>query len=543
MQLIQKILTKNKYFYPLWLMILSLTFSPFFFTNRIINYDGKVFYNNYLEFSSLSKYLNGLMTFRTVDFQPVRDLSQFFDFYFFDLTGINISTFHNFIYLILICLIVEKIIQILVPDLELWRRRTIIFLFSLYPLWASIVGWGASQKHLLSALFILIATLETIRMEKANLKVVGKISGLYFLSVFSQPITLGWSVWFFLYLILTKKKEMLIKFSPILLITISCAWINYLYYEKSPTFAHFYLAKTNLGVEWGDRFLNLGHLVFQLFFPYSQSLTYQIDHWSCLAGLYLLLGLVILFVKYFLSLRNIIWFLFIFFPIGVVNNDPFTIYDSYLVLSFTGLTILLASHANAVIPNVFSGLILVGLLFSGKVFHEGLMWTSPETFYLNHEFARRPSCETAFLAGLSSYENFETEPTEVKKYFEDFECVASDKSPINSKLRILRYKNFITYYQPNLTLEQKFEYFSNNQLKLNLSLIMMADLQLQLGNTLKSDEILSFCLNRYGHKCFINSELIFRKNLKKYCEIKPHELCLKSFREYMDVKMRSYGVF
>src|SRR5262249_31354350 len=139
---------------------------------------------------SPAEYLKALEERKVLDVQPIRDLSLLLDLVIGKATGLRTFHLSNVVLWLLIVLLVYRVLSqvlsktwILVP----WTAA-----FAVHPAFANSVSWISARKHLLSSLFILLATsivLDNPR-ERWRLRHTAFAAGLYALSIFSQPINL-----------------------------------------------------------------------------------------------------------------------------------------------------------------------------------------------------------------------------------------------------------------------------------------------------------------------------------------------------------------
>ena len=146
--------------------------------------------------SSLSEYPALLKSEKNLDVQPVRDLSLYADIRLKE--HIPFHSFHltNLILWMLILSLSFLILRLCHPDTQL--VFSLILLYSVHPVFVGSVAWISARKHLLSCLFILIATyvfMKSIKSKSSFLKSASVIQASYLLSIFSHPISALWPLW------------------------------------------------------------------------------------------------------------------------------------------------------------------------------------------------------------------------------------------------------------------------------------------------------------------------------------------------------------
>ncbi len=284
------------------------------------------------------------------DVQPVRDLSYsldyFFNFYF------NLKTFHlqNLLIWIGICYLFNRILLVLQIRINL--RISILILCLFYPIFWISVSWISARKHLLSAFFILISTLKVIesKAKNENLSLANqwKIALAYLASCFSQPINIFWPL-FFIYSFKNELKKYKILIFSILGIGFITGLINLYYYSvifplfsPVPKFASSNTSYLSLKI------LGLSRSLFQTFIPFWATPTpyYQGSPQNIL-GIFFLTFIIWIFIKtkdFFIRL----FLIFSLLPLIVIFTQSTNIFgsDTYLIIPAIGFFIIISSFLN-----------------------------------------------------------------------------------------------------------------------------------------------------------------------------------------------------
>jgi tetratricopeptide (TPR) repeat protein len=294
---------------------------------------------------SLSDYAAALRGGALMDVQPVRDASLALDLWVARRTGV--SPFHatNVLLWCAIVLLAHRLFLAVggAPPVALAAAG----LLALHPALAMAVAWVAARKHLLSCLFLLLATLGLERARRAAAEgrrpggaLVAGVAGAYALSVFSQPITLLFPLWAG-WVALTGRGPVrraalgvALACAPVML---ACAWVNMAYYTG--TYVEQGAPKFVGGFQPGVSALALGRAFFNLVAPVAVATTYEPGSPYNLAGL-LLLVLFAWWAARALPWRlSTTWALFALLPLAVVLVRMTHVFlsDPYLLTPAVGL--------------------------------------------------------------------------------------------------------------------------------------------------------------------------------------------------------------
>lgn len=450
----------------LWLLplLIFIAYYPLLTAGTSVDPDAQIIIPN-LE---TGNYFQNLFSLKTIDFQPVRDLTLKLDLWIFNTFDFRSVIWQNFIWWLGCCLVIFLILK------KIHQKKShlpllLTVIFGVYPLFVPVVGWGMSRKHILSFFFILMATYHLVNRKDLSLKSSLKIAGFFLLSVLSQPITLLWSVWALIYLGKNFPRYAILKFLvPSFAVTAVIGTINYIYYQYSEVFKHHFESKTSEALNIADKLLALGHYTFQLFFPFQLSFKYELGDYQVLIGLIPLA--VILFLCYkFKSFRTLSleWLSLGFLTLIVILNTPNVLSDSYLLVPAFTLLVVCSFYVKAHI--VFAPLLLVLSIYS---FFESKNWL--DSIQLTKvSFERRPNCRNALNYARMNYESFKKGPPEANEYILRYECLKNQGGTDYSNATNVNFLGYMFYHEDQIPLEvriKNLEQFSRTSLIAELTL-------------------------------------------------------------------------
>jgi hypothetical protein len=255
----------TKILYLFLLVYLLLAYSSLIFRSDILTYDDSLLLSQFSKFHSLYDYFEF-----HIDLQPIRDLSFLFDLFLSK--EIHFQTYHltNFLIFISILYLLKKISDYLFSDPFI--VFFLIAIFAISPVTTSSVAWISARKHLLSLLFILVATHSYLKMKAPSFKSEIQIIFFYSLACLSQPINVLWPIWM-LFDSKTNKKINLSKniVISLIIVMILCLSSNFYYYNNIYTHQFHYDKLTNLGIleSLSRGCLSLGRYFYQTIFQFS----------------------------------------------------------------------------------------------------------------------------------------------------------------------------------------------------------------------------------------------------------------------------------
>jgi hypothetical protein len=532
-------------------LVLCISYLPVLVAKKTVNIDAQLIMPLLQNLRGLSHYLEILFSFEAYDVQPVRDLTLFVDLFIFNKINFNTFIIQNISYWIVGCLSVKRLIKLIFKEFTNVQSFYLTLLFAIYPLFCATLSWGIARKHVLSFMFIMLSTEYFLKMvqDKFENKNLVLMSTFYFLSVFSQPITLLWPFWTILYVLIIKPeslKKWALLISPSLVIFSVCTYFNYLYYKNSNVFRFYYESKTADALNIADKILGFGHYVYQLVLPYWPATSYQLGHWSVLAGIFLFGAFIFLF----LGLKQnrsflLLWFGFTLFPLAVVLTNAHVLSDNYLLAPSFGCFILLLSLLNRDkrIKTFFFTFLFLPLLafWSFYTNQETKLWTDPIAFSKIRNFGRRPNCDSAVNLARKSYSLLGTLPKEAKKYLESYECLNLNVPVAAIAISNIYLQTFILYYETDIAFSQRVEALKKLSKIYYYSKLVLAVLYIENQNENEGIELVEEVYRDYDKIKWSNYyDLIMAKKLAPYCKGIGHVNCLKITDHYSIIPDVSY---
>jgi hypothetical protein len=528
------------------LFVVTLVYSTFLTGKPTVNPDAQIIIKNLESWKSLSDYTTALLTFQTIDFQPLRDLSFFVDMYLFQKFQLNTFVVQNIIWWVFSCITLFKIFEKLFPQ----KNRELILLlvigFSIYPLFSYVVSWGMARKHIMAFFFILVSMNTLLKNETLNLRNSLKISLYYFLSVISQPVSLLLSFWFIYYLLLIRRtplKEIRIFIFITILLQAFLTIINYRYYTSSNVFLFHYAPKTTDLLEIGDKVLALGHYHFQIFFPYLLSFNYTLGDVSVIIGL----GFLILFYFFVYRIKLLINYkIFLLLPAAltfvIFLSTPHHLFDTYLLFPAFSVLCLFIYLLPKTKFELIKGVTVCCLVAWGYYTHIQTRNWLDSVSLTKSSFDRRPSCKSALNYSRMSYEAFQSPSAEVKKYLTIHECLKN--------LRVTKYdetthSNFLSY----VIFHENFFNLNDKILKLNelaertiLASLTKVALLIQNGKLSEADKELNLLIFEIDEDKIPQNQFhsITAKIVHPYCLGKDWRECLRITSKFINTKPKPY---
>lgn len=340
---IEKMFREDYLFLIFLTFIVMLTYWQVISKDIILSYDDNVLLTSLSKIGNLKHYFSSILNGFILDIQPVRDFSFYLDFKIKDFFPSYSFHFTNTVIWIFICHFVRKIFLKQSTN-NYYIVGLLVLLYALSPISANSVAWIAARKHLLSTLFIILATyLTLIHKNSLNIFKIFKISLFYLLSCYSQPINSLWIIWLAYFLYCNEKNKHSIQLFVInSIIFISSISINFYYYKviyaKNVSPVSKFINYTSLDL--GDPLLALGRYFYQSLYPFAAlpSTHYQ-GSWENMAGLVLLIIFLAFCYKKLKGQTSLLSaIIYYFFPLIIVTINMTNVFcsDTYLLNSSVG---------------------------------------------------------------------------------------------------------------------------------------------------------------------------------------------------------------
>lgn len=517
-----------------------LAFAPALFSQTLVNPDAQFILERLLKTASFGSYLSDLFSFRTLDVQPFRDMSFMLDLKIYTYFGFNSAVWQNLVWWVVAVITLQKMMNDLYPE-EKDAHLYLAMIFCVYPLFSQIVPWGVARKHLMSFTFILLATRVMTQSEQFSNKSKFKITIFYFLSVFSQPISLLWPCWLAAWLKWGKRdrlKENGLWVAVLFIILALTAAINRFYYLYSPTYLASYVVKGNGPFNIGDKILGLGHYTFQLVFPYLLSFQYDLGHWSSLIGLLIVIIASLILYKKKLHLKHaLMWCWFALLPLALVLIDPRMLYDTYLLIPAAGMILLLTPYLHSCMrkPRAFAVTMLAIIFLTTFTFDHSKAWTD-ENLMVEKSFNNQPSCLTASDYLKISYENEKPTPVEAKKFLYEHEC---EMNYGNRPMTVLY--SFMLYHETDQTLDERISQLKQMALTNVFSQMALIAIYINHDMNQAADEELEAFTEKYQNTTFRSEYIPFvARTIYPYCQSKKNVLCLEKTKPLTQKKQQVF---
>ncbi len=523
----------NKKSFLIILVTLLVTYFPIIFDDVAVNPDAQIILPNLESFRNWKDYLIGLFSLKTIDFQPVRDLTFFVDLIFYHKLNLNTFVLQNILWWAYASYLTWKITTKVYSKKDPALLLLVVLGFSVYPLFSFVVTWGMARKHILSFVFILLAIHALIESKDLSKKQSLRLVFYYLLSVLSQPINILMPVWAAIYLRLYSSadwKRVLKFLIPTMIVFVLIGLINYAYYQFSPEYFLYYSSKTSQVFDVADQILALGHYFFQLIFPYLLAYSYQLGDNSQLVGM----GLLIIFslVLYKLNKKGIklfLWPVLGGFSLVVVLVTPTHLFDTYLLLpAFSILMVILYFLPSEL---KLGNVLILGLLVLGWArysHHQSKNWMNYEQL-VKTSFERRPNCINVTNYLRIAYDYGTPPSIEAKDYLKHNGCLKRVVSNDYGEVTQLNLLSHMLFYENFFPMEKRIDrlrQFSKRNLMSHLTLVAFF---LKNGRTNDADiEIKSIIKKMKDRKVDQNEfHLITFRLVHPYCLEKKWLECLE----------------
>lgn len=374
----------------------SFIYSNYILKDPILARDDVLLVLPMKDITSFSGYVTAVKNNTILDFQPVRDLSFYFNVKLVEWT--NVSTFHltSLIFFVLTIFLFMKLLEALG-----FNRKQIIWsaiLYAVHPIMVSSIGWVSARKHTLALIFLLLSLIDFIKHKQITKRSIA----YYVLSILSHQIFILFPIWIFLY---SKIKNMNIEYKKFFIMSFFGVGVLFVGVLKT-----FYLEMGNVTYRyfhWSENIsryvLSVGRSVTQVVFPLSISSDYFQGSVLNLVGIpILILGLYLLYKSQ--SAKDSMAWILLGALAHVLTYITF-VNDTYLYLPlicvliaanfyFTSNTFPLSSR----LKDGF--LFLCAVLLLSKTISASQMWRSDKDLW-QYSYSNERSPFTSILLGMN----------------------------------------------------------------------------------------------------------------------------------------------
>lgn len=475
------------------------------------------------------QYIKLLGNFETIDFQPVRDISFFFDLWIFRNTGlVSFSTINIFLWAFS-CWLILRLLERIVPDerrkgLVLW-----VMCFAVFPLFSQSVSWGMARKHILAFPLFLLATnyyLDWLEGKKEWLK-----SYLFYVaSSLSQPLVIFWPVWALTHYFVKKQpKHDAKKIFTIFFITlITLLLTNYAYYTVGNQVVSDIFGKSSPHfTNVSGMLLNLNFYARQMIYPYSLGFLYMPRWELAWPGLLLVAGVMTFLWVYRKDREVFSWLIFILIPVPVFLPITGSVFDQYLIIPTCGVLILAARAWNRdsrILWSVLTTLVIGWSLFTHQ---QVSLWQDPVALN-KRNFENSPSCKSALFYAHESYISQMKASPELMKYLRLKNCFATAvvHAPVSRNWVFSIEASMLFMEEELFTLEQRLGRLEELGRYHYYPRLLQVTLLSKLNQAAEVERISAEILSRVGDNP-LELTLIIGSELRPYCQSKGLSSCLK----------------
>ncbi len=317
---------------------------PLLVADPLLSRDDQTLLRPLRSMTTLGEYAEAVAQGRVLDLQPVRDASFALDLWLSARLGVG--TFHTtsaVLFVLLLGAAYRLFVRLAGPALG----GAAVAVLALHPVMLTSVAWVAARKHLLSCLFIVLATLALVRWLERRRVLDAVWAVLAFAcSVGAQPITVLWPLFAF---VLTRVRPTTVGHRVgayavalgSLPVAVGAVVLNSLYYSGR------YVAQSGAtkfveGVHFEVSALALGRAWFNLACPVALATTYDPARWYNLAGLLALPAFAYVVARRLTRAEAWPWALLSALPLAVVLVKMTNIFlaDTYLLTPGVGVACL-----------------------------------------------------------------------------------------------------------------------------------------------------------------------------------------------------------
>lgn len=511
--------------------LLLVSYYPVLSVKQTVNPDAHFILPTLDEQEGVFKYLQSLLKFEMIDFQPIRDLSFAVDQWIYRDFRINISIWQNLIWWLLSCHLIFKLIDKTFTNLNHIYKILLLSFFSTYPIFSQTIAWGIARKHLMAFYFLVLFITKFFEVKDFSFKNSVKISFIFLLSLLSQPIHLFASCWVYIYLKIKKNlttKNTLMFTAPMFFSSFILGLVNFFYYKYSSVYLHFYPSKNN-DFDISDLVLAIGHYFFQMLFPYILSFDTSLGEYTIFIGLILFVCFLFWIYKK-PDINQILWVTLGLPALIIILKTPTFVYDTYLLGPTLGLFFFFCLKFSSAKKKSRIFILLIPVVIFNILFVSdySTTWTS-KTFFTKKNFETRPNCLSANNYLMMTYEDQIPPPSYLKHFIAENQCL---KKFIKTPEQINQFnhvKSRVFFYEASLPLNERETVLKSlaNE-KLIFSLALTAHYIKENKIDLADDELNKTLSRAKGHDIkFILCDKIVEIYVTPHCQRKNWKECLE----------------
>lgn len=537
----RQILYRLKKFYvmPIIFGVLLLIFWKVLTATQTVSPDAYLILPHLESFSSISEYLKSLVNLSSIDIQPVRDLSLWIDWWFFHKTGLN-----SFIWTNVLLFLMTIFVWIKIQASELANKgvQSVLFgvLLACYPVYAHIVSYSMGRKHLLSFFFISLSTYFIIKVSKKRFitfKEVFWIALTFFLSVFSQPISLLFPLWALLYLKLEKiklEKSFISLFILLLIIFIFGFSVNYFYYENSLVIKNVFGSKTDNALNISDRIYSLFIYFYNALYPFELSFYSSAQIKRPFFGLMLFTLFSLVYLGITKNIKHYLqWMCYALLPLLIITTSPYNIYYTYLTIPLAAILLLQFELMNKLLtklPFWFGKNSLAVLLLLLAIFShfEANKWTD-ERKWGEMNISRDPHCNSVIRYSRDLLSKGELPSQDIMNFMAQNNC--NHYSTDYHQIELIVFQSQIIFYNEAIPIEQRVTTLKNHG-KINFyPLLVLASIYIKESKISEAKEMIEETIRFLGDVSLGTMyDKIFDDYLIPFCEQNEQQECVKRFK-------------
>lgn len=290
---------RNILFYTILTSGLTFIYGHLLSNDPFLVYDDIMVVGNVEKINSFTSYLQALQKGHIPDIQPVRDFFTFLNYFLLRHTGYGFFHALNMLTFVGMIMGLRKGLN-LIFKFEKLAIDGLLLLIAFSPLYISSVAWLSSRKHLLSATFIVWASVHLIRFIQGSLKSWIWFTLFFALSILSQPINILWPCFASLALLFYGKRKDLLILLPSFGVAAVVGILNLKYYSSTYLWISGGYSKyaNVLDSGIGASYLVYGRYFLQVLVPYWTSIgEYGYQSWQNILGLSLIAPYYYIFYK------------------------------------------------------------------------------------------------------------------------------------------------------------------------------------------------------------------------------------------------------